>query len=120
MARWTNVGGPILTGGRPIYSSSEVPIFRINTEGIVKRIRQISNSPLDPDAEPPAKRFQIKIITSNPRNFQPTLDDIPTSIPPASPHQACLESSSKAIPHKTAQNLTHSHLTTTPTCGQYQ
>ncbi|MBW0488191.1 hypothetical protein O181_027906 [Austropuccinia psidii MF-1] len=73
-------------GGRPIYSSSEVPISRINTEGVVKWIRQISNSPPDPDAEgsdeldgeevemvhnsaghqsstspsqPPSKRFQI-------------------------------------------------------------
>ncbi|MBW0546592.1 hypothetical protein O181_086307 [Austropuccinia psidii MF-1] len=51
VARWTNVGGPIPVGGRPIYSSSEVPISRINTEGIVKRIRLISNCPPDPDAE---------------------------------------------------------------------
>ncbi|MBW0558887.1 hypothetical protein O181_098602 [Austropuccinia psidii MF-1] len=51
VARWTNVGGPIPVGGRPIYSSSEVPISRINTEGIVKRIRRISDSPTDSDAE---------------------------------------------------------------------
>ncbi|MBW0461799.1 hypothetical protein O181_001514 [Austropuccinia psidii MF-1] len=51
VARWINVVGPIPIGGRPIYSSSEVPISRINTEGVVKRIRQISNSPLTPDAE---------------------------------------------------------------------
>ncbi|MBW0498497.1 hypothetical protein O181_038212 [Austropuccinia psidii MF-1] len=51
VARWTNVGGPIPVGGKPIYSSSEVPISRINTEGIVKRIRQIADSPPDPDAE---------------------------------------------------------------------
>ncbi|MBW0552487.1 hypothetical protein O181_092202 [Austropuccinia psidii MF-1] len=50
-ARWTNVGGPIPVGGRPIYSSSEVPISRINTEGVVKQIRQITNSPPDSDAE---------------------------------------------------------------------
>ncbi|MBW0554194.1 hypothetical protein O181_093909 [Austropuccinia psidii MF-1] len=31
VARWTDVGGPIPVGGRPIYSSSEVPISRINT-----------------------------------------------------------------------------------------
>ncbi|MBW0471471.1 hypothetical protein O181_011186 [Austropuccinia psidii MF-1] len=41
VARWTNVGGPIPIGGRPIYSSSEVAISRINTEGVVKRIRRI-------------------------------------------------------------------------------
>ncbi|MBW0552525.1 hypothetical protein O181_092240 [Austropuccinia psidii MF-1] len=51
MARWTNVGGPIPVGGRPIYCGSEVPISRINTEGIVKQIRQIANSTPDLDAE---------------------------------------------------------------------
>ncbi|MBW0558775.1 hypothetical protein O181_098490 [Austropuccinia psidii MF-1] len=51
VARWTNVGGPIPVGGRPIYSSSEVPISRINAEGVVKRIRRIADSPTDPDAE---------------------------------------------------------------------
>ncbi|MBW0567869.1 hypothetical protein O181_107584 [Austropuccinia psidii MF-1] len=111
-ARWTNVAGPIPVGGRPIYSSSEVPISRINAEGMVKQIRRIADSPPDPDAEgideldgeevevvpnsachpsntspsqPPAKRFQSHIIPSTPRNFQPTLASIPTSITPASP-----------------------------------
>ncbi|MBW0554507.1 hypothetical protein O181_094222 [Austropuccinia psidii MF-1] len=115
VARWTNVGGPIPVGGRPIYCSSEVPISRINTEGIVKRIRRIADSPPDPDAEgsdeldgeeveviphsaghpsnssssqPPANRFQSQVIPSTPRNFQPTLATIPTSIPPASPHSS--------------------------------
>ncbi|MBW0563678.1 hypothetical protein O181_103393 [Austropuccinia psidii MF-1] len=96
VARWTNVGGSIQVGGRPIYSSSEVPISRINTEGSVKRIRRIANSPPDPDAEgsdelegeevevvnnpvgnqsstspsqPPPKRFQSRLIPSNPRTF---------------------------------------------------
>ncbi|MBW0537152.1 hypothetical protein O181_076867 [Austropuccinia psidii MF-1] len=41
-----------------------------------------NNSP----SHPPAKRFQIQIIPSTPRNFQPTLATIPTSIPPASTH----------------------------------
>ncbi|MBW0547312.1 hypothetical protein O181_087027 [Austropuccinia psidii MF-1] len=111
VARWTNVGGPIPVGGRPIYSSSEVPISRINTEGIVKRIRQIANSPPNQDAEGsdesdgeevevlpnsaghpsnnspsklPAKRLQIQVIPSTPRTFQPTL----ATIPPASPHSS--------------------------------
>ncbi|MBW0477981.1 hypothetical protein O181_017696 [Austropuccinia psidii MF-1] len=109
VARWTNVEGPIPAGGRPIYSSSEVPISTINTEGIVKKIRQIANSPPDLDAEgsdeldgeevevlpnssdhpsnnspsqPPAKTFQSQIIPSTPRTFQPTL----ATILPASPH----------------------------------
>ncbi|MBW0501059.1 hypothetical protein O181_040774 [Austropuccinia psidii MF-1] len=51
VARWTNAGGPIPVGGRPIYSSSEVPISRINAEGMAKQIRQIADSPPDPDAE---------------------------------------------------------------------
>ncbi|MBW0588701.1 hypothetical protein O181_128416, partial [Austropuccinia psidii MF-1] len=93
------------------YSGS-VPISRINTEGVVKGIRGIANSPPDPDAEgsdelggeeaevvnnlvghqsstypsqPPAKRFQSRLIPSNPRNFQPTLTAIPTSLPHYSP-----------------------------------
>ncbi|MBW0499008.1 hypothetical protein O181_038723 [Austropuccinia psidii MF-1] len=109
VAKWTNVGGALPVGGRPIYSSSEVPISRINNEGVVKRIRRIGNSPPDTDSEvsdeldgeevevvpnsaghpvnsspshPPAKRLQSHIIHSNSRNFQPTL----ATIPPASPN----------------------------------
>ncbi|MBW0475387.1 hypothetical protein O181_015102 [Austropuccinia psidii MF-1] len=51
MARWTDVGGQIAFNGRLIYSSSEVRISRINTEGVVKRIRQISDSPPNMDSE---------------------------------------------------------------------
>ncbi|MBW0533518.1 hypothetical protein O181_073233 [Austropuccinia psidii MF-1] len=106
--RWTNVGWPIPVGGRPIYSSSEVPISSINTERVVKRIRRIAYSPTDPDAEgsdeldgegfvvvphsvdhqyntsssqPLANRFQSQVIASTPSTFQPIL----ASIPPASP-----------------------------------
>ncbi|MBW0570562.1 hypothetical protein O181_110277 [Austropuccinia psidii MF-1] len=112
VARWTNVGGPIPVGGRPIYSSSELPISRINTDGVVKRIRRIAYSPPDPDAEGSdeldgeevevvphlvghksrtsssqslANRFYSHIIPSTPRTFQPTLAAIPTSLPPDSP-----------------------------------
>ncbi|MBW0551263.1 hypothetical protein O181_090978 [Austropuccinia psidii MF-1] len=108
VARWTSVGGPIPVGGRPIYSSSEVPISRINTEGVVKRIRRIADSPTDPDAEGSdeldceevlvvphavghpfsnhssqalANRFQSQVIPRTPRTFQP----VPASIPPSSP-----------------------------------
>ncbi|MBW0504550.1 hypothetical protein O181_044265 [Austropuccinia psidii MF-1] len=112
VARWTSVGGPIPVCGRPIYSSSEVSISRINTEGVVKRIRRIDDSPTDPDAEgsdeldgeevvvvphsvghpsrnssaqPLAKRFQSQLIPGIPRTFQPVLASIPTTIPPSSP-----------------------------------
>ncbi|MBW0538879.1 hypothetical protein O181_078594 [Austropuccinia psidii MF-1] len=100
VARWA-----IPVGGRPIYSISAVPISRINTEGVVKIVRRISNSPPDADAEgsdeldgeevevvnilashksrtspyqPPAKRFQSRLIPSTPGNLQPTLATIPT------------------------------------------
>ncbi|MBW0561100.1 hypothetical protein O181_100815 [Austropuccinia psidii MF-1] len=96
VAKWTNVGGPIPVGGRPINSSSEVPISRINTEGVVKRIRMIADSPTDPDAEvghpsstsssqPLANRFQSQVIPSTPRTFQTVLASIPTTLPPDSP-----------------------------------
>ncbi|MBW0470383.1 hypothetical protein O181_010098 [Austropuccinia psidii MF-1] len=112
VARRTNVGGPIPIGGRPIYSSSEVPISRINTEGVVKRIKRFADSPTDPDPEgsdelngeevgvvphsvghqsstsssqPRSNRFQSQVIPSTPRTFQPVLSSIPTSIPPSSP-----------------------------------
>ncbi|MBW0562470.1 hypothetical protein O181_102185 [Austropuccinia psidii MF-1] len=113
----TNFEGPIPVGGRPIYPSSELSISRINTEGLVKRIRQIGNSPTDPDAEgsdeldgeevevvhnsighqlstspshPPAKRFQVHTITSTPRAFQPNLSTITIYLPPASPSSALI------------------------------
>ncbi|MBW0525024.1 hypothetical protein O181_064739 [Austropuccinia psidii MF-1] len=112
VARWTNVGGPNPVGGRPIYSSSEVPTSRINTEGVVKRIRRIADSSTDPDAEgsdeldgekvevvlhlvghpssnssaqPLSNRFQSQVVPSTPRTFQPALASIPTTITPSSP-----------------------------------
>ncbi|MBW0480212.1 hypothetical protein O181_019927 [Austropuccinia psidii MF-1] len=98
VARWTNVGGSIPVGGRSIYSSLEFPISRINTKGVVKRIRRIADSPPDLDAEGsdeldeevevvknpigqqsstspsqlPAKRFQVLLEASN-QLFQPFL-----------------------------------------------
>ncbi|MBW0486573.1 hypothetical protein O181_026288 [Austropuccinia psidii MF-1] len=42
---------------------------------------QSSTSP----SQPPSKRFQIFLIPSTPRNFQPTLAAIPTSLPHSSP-----------------------------------
>ncbi|MBW0561661.1 hypothetical protein O181_101376 [Austropuccinia psidii MF-1] len=115
VARWTNVGGPIPVGGRPIHYSSEFPISRTNTDGVVKvvkKIRRIAYSPSDPDAEgsdeldgeevevvphsvghpssnssaqPLANRFQSQVIPSTPRTFQPMLASIPSTIPPPSP-----------------------------------
>ncbi|MBW0566102.1 hypothetical protein O181_105817 [Austropuccinia psidii MF-1] len=107
--RWTNLGGSIPVGGRPIYSSSEVLISRINTVGVVKRIRRISDSPTEPDSEGSdeldgeefvvvphsvghpsstsssqslSNRFQSQVIPSTPRAFQPVLASISTTLPP--------------------------------------
>ncbi|MBW0573496.1 hypothetical protein O181_113211, partial [Austropuccinia psidii MF-1] len=51
VSRWNNVGGSIPVGGRKTYYSSEVPLSRINAEGVVKTRRQIAISPPNPDAE---------------------------------------------------------------------
>ncbi|MBW0464382.1 hypothetical protein O181_004097 [Austropuccinia psidii MF-1] len=89
--RWTNVGESIPTDGRPIYSSLEFLIFRIDNKGRVNSIRRISNFPTNPYGEgsndvevtnqnigqlhnsspyhPPSGTFQSHVIPSNPRNF---------------------------------------------------
>ncbi|MBW0501307.1 hypothetical protein O181_041022 [Austropuccinia psidii MF-1] len=111
--RWTNSPGSISTCERPFYASSEVPIPRINNQGILNRIRRIHNLPTNPDGEgsykldcedfeavdrkigqpqnsslshPPSGTFQSQIIPSTPRNFQPRLAAVPSSINQSSPH----------------------------------
>ncbi|MBW0533401.1 hypothetical protein O181_073116 [Austropuccinia psidii MF-1] len=111
VARWTNVGGPIPLGGRPVSSNSEVPISRINSQGVVKIMRIISESTTNPNAEgsdelegeefelvpnsighkssaspsqPRSRRFKSQVIPSTPRNFQPVLSTIPSSFAPPS------------------------------------
>ncbi|MBW0528231.1 hypothetical protein O181_067946 [Austropuccinia psidii MF-1] len=113
VARWTNVGGPIPICGRPIYSSSEIIVTRINSQSFVKRMRRIANSPTNPNAEvsdkldgeevevvpksighqsttstsqPVFRIFQIEVIPSAPRSIQPFLSTIESSIPPPSPN----------------------------------
>ncbi|MBW0489324.1 hypothetical protein O181_029039 [Austropuccinia psidii MF-1] len=95
--------GPIATGGRSIYSISEVPFSRFNNQFFVETIRQTSDSPTDPDAEgsdeldgkevevlnplaghsssssrtqTPAKKGHSQVIPSAPRNFQPILSTV--------------------------------------------
>ncbi|MBW0536571.1 hypothetical protein O181_076286 [Austropuccinia psidii MF-1] len=143
VARSTNVGGPIPVGGRTIYSSSDIPISRINSEGVVKRIRRISYSPTDPDAEgsdeldgeevevvphfvghsssnssaqPLANRVQSQVLPITPRTFQPVLASIPTTIPPSSPST----SHSRPAMNPATQERTHNHLPTAPAYGQFQ
>ncbi|MBW0528446.1 hypothetical protein O181_068161 [Austropuccinia psidii MF-1] len=111
--RWTNDGGSIPTCGRPIYSSSEVPISRIKNQVIVKRTRIIAYFPTTPDGEgsdeldgeevesvdqkagqlqnsspsnPPSGTLKSQIISSTPRNFQLRLAAVPFPIHQSSPH----------------------------------
>ncbi|MBW0460994.1 hypothetical protein O181_000709 [Austropuccinia psidii MF-1] len=93
--------------------SNYVTISRINRQGVLKRLRRIPNSPTNPNAEgsdeldgeevevvtnsidhrsstspsqPASKIFQSQVIPSTPRNLQPVLSTIPSSIPPSSPN----------------------------------
>ncbi|MBW0474832.1 hypothetical protein O181_014547 [Austropuccinia psidii MF-1] len=72
-SRWTNVGAPIPVCGKPTYSSSEVPISRINSKVVVKRFRRISNSPTNPNSE-----------GSDELDSEEKFSTIPSSIPPPS------------------------------------
>ncbi|MBW0477006.1 hypothetical protein O181_016721 [Austropuccinia psidii MF-1] len=125
LARWTNVGGPISIAGRLIHSSSEVSISRINTEVVVKRIRQISNSPTNPNAEgsdelggeevdvvcnsaghqsstspsqPSAIIFQCQVIPSTPKDFQQFLSIIHPDSPSTSTAGPALVSTVRPSP----------------------
>ncbi|MBW0534487.1 hypothetical protein O181_074202 [Austropuccinia psidii MF-1] len=85
MPRWTNVGGPLPVGDAESsdeLDSEEVEVVP-NSSG-----HPINSSP----SHPLAKRLQSHIIHSSAINFQPTLDTIPTSIPPASPSPALNQS----------------------------
>ncbi|MBW0486533.1 hypothetical protein O181_026248 [Austropuccinia psidii MF-1] len=131
-------------GGRPIYSSSDVPISRINTDGVVKRIRRIADSPPDQYAEgsdeldgeeveivphlvghksrtsssqPLVNRFHSHITPSTPRTFQPTLAAMRTSLPPASPNPSHAR---PALNQEGRQSPTHNHLSESSTYGQLQ
>ncbi|MBW0464731.1 hypothetical protein O181_004446 [Austropuccinia psidii MF-1] len=75
VARWTNAGEPIAVGGRDELDGEEGEVAH----------NSICNQSSTFPSHPPAKRFQIHIIPSTPRTFQPTLATIPTSLPPASP-----------------------------------
>ncbi|MBW0532033.1 hypothetical protein O181_071748, partial [Austropuccinia psidii MF-1] len=99
VARWTNVGGPLPVGSRTIYYSSEVPISRINKEGVMKGIRKIADSPPNPDSEDSDE------LDETPEPYHPQYPQKPPAY--SCHHSSCLKSSSKTIPHSTAQKLTH-------------
>ncbi|MBW0490301.1 hypothetical protein O181_030016 [Austropuccinia psidii MF-1] len=83
--RWTNVRGPIATGGRPIYSSWDVPISRINSQCV----------DLELIHWPTLKYFTFSTFFQEtpkpihfhyPKKFPAYLVHAPSSIPPPSPH----------------------------------
>ncbi|MBW0551159.1 hypothetical protein O181_090874 [Austropuccinia psidii MF-1] len=81
VARWTNVGGPLPVGVKPIYSNAEGS-YELDGEE-VEVVPNSSGHPVNfSPSHPPAKRIQSHIIHNTPRNFQTTLD----TIPPASPN----------------------------------
>ncbi|MBW0586294.1 hypothetical protein O181_126009 [Austropuccinia psidii MF-1] len=125
VAKWTNAEGPIPIGGRPSYSSSEFPISRINSQGLVKRLRRISNSPTDPNSEgsselddeesevvpnsfghqcstsasqPASRRFQSQVIHSTHRSLQPVLSTICPPSPNPSAARPALVSAVRPSP----------------------
>ncbi|MBW0559833.1 hypothetical protein O181_099548, partial [Austropuccinia psidii MF-1] len=115
VARWTNVGGPIPVGGRPLYSSSEVPISRTHTEvvvKIVKRVRRIDDPPLIQ-----MLKEVMSWMISKPNNSQHSQNLLTnsgfhsyyhySSFTQYFPCQACLESRSKTISSSAIQKLTH-------------
>ncbi|MBW0521044.1 hypothetical protein O181_060759 [Austropuccinia psidii MF-1] len=93
--RWTNAGGSIPVCGRPIYSSSAVPISRINTEGVVKRIRRIGDSPPDPYSEGSDELDVEEVeVVDNPVGHQSRTSP---SQPPAQKCQVPLETSNQLL-----------------------
>ncbi|MBW0508089.1 hypothetical protein O181_047804 [Austropuccinia psidii MF-1] len=73
------------TSGYSSYAKGSYELDGEDAEVIPHSASHPSNSS---PTQPPAKRFQSQVIPSTPRNFQPTLATIPTSIPPASPHSS--------------------------------
>ncbi|MBW0539543.1 hypothetical protein O181_079258 [Austropuccinia psidii MF-1] len=69
---WSKKHGPF---------GKELPVSEAPTHDATSGYSAFSSFP----SHPPAKRVQSHIIHNNPRNLQPTLATIPTSIPPASP-----------------------------------
>ncbi|MBW0471556.1 hypothetical protein O181_011271 [Austropuccinia psidii MF-1] len=64
--------GAIPTGGRPTYSISEVPISRINHQGVVKRIRRMADFPTNLDGE------EVEFVHQTTGHFQ---DSSPSQSP---------------------------------------
>ncbi|MBW0512029.1 hypothetical protein O181_051744 [Austropuccinia psidii MF-1] len=72
---------PLLSFAFPTFCGSDELDFK-EVEVVNNSVgHQSSASP----SQPPAKRFQSCLVPSTPRNVQPNLATIPTSLPPAPP-----------------------------------
>ncbi|MBW0520522.1 hypothetical protein O181_060237 [Austropuccinia psidii MF-1] len=82
---WSKKEGPF---GKD-FPVSEAPTLDGSDELDGEEVEVVPNSASHPPntspSQPPAKRFQSHLIPRTPRNFQPTLATIPTSITEASP-----------------------------------
>ncbi|MBW0512616.1 hypothetical protein O181_052331 [Austropuccinia psidii MF-1] len=105
VARWTNVRGPIYYNSPTSPNGEEVEVVHPSIG------HQSSASP----SQPSYKIFQRHIIPSTPRNFQPILSTIPSSIPPPSPNPSTARPSLASplkpspIPHPRKSPMVTSH-----------
>ncbi|MBW0509612.1 hypothetical protein O181_049327 [Austropuccinia psidii MF-1] len=90
VARWMNVGRPLPVGNKKNSDSPPNPDSEGSDKLDGEEVDMVPHSACHPvnssPSHPPAKKLQSHIIHNTPRNFQPTLATIPTSIPPASPN----------------------------------
>ncbi|MBW0554242.1 hypothetical protein O181_093957 [Austropuccinia psidii MF-1] len=78
VVRWNNVEGPIPVGD----AEGSDELDGEEAEVVPHLVGHQSSSS---SSQPLANRFQSHVIPSTPRNFQPTLATVPTSLPPTSP-----------------------------------
>ncbi|MBW0473409.1 hypothetical protein O181_013124 [Austropuccinia psidii MF-1] len=69
------------TSGYPSYAEGSDELDGEDFEVIYKLI---GHSPSCSPIQPPAKKFHRHLILSTPKNFQPVLSSVPSSVPP--PH----------------------------------
>ncbi|MBW0550902.1 hypothetical protein O181_090617 [Austropuccinia psidii MF-1] len=71
--------------GTSEYSHYAVGSDELDGEEVVVVPHSVDNQSSTSSSQPLANRFQIQVIPTTPRTFQPVLASIPTSLPPALP-----------------------------------
>ncbi|MBW0465864.1 hypothetical protein O181_005579 [Austropuccinia psidii MF-1] len=69
----------------PTYPNAE-GIDELDSEEVEVIPNSIGHHSSTSPSQPASRRFQSQVIPSTPRNFQPVLSTIPSSIPPHSPN----------------------------------